>query len=304
MKKSAKAERRIIAEKPAKRRYGARLHVQLGHGSALDDANELQLELETGHVLNLRKDSRAPWETSRYVFEVCGFATARAAEAAGSQLALVLLWTAVSLNFPLRLRYSSQEPAVVFDRTQAPGAQIQGYASVGWSREKILDELSRSHSTLGEADPQVLLSMELFAGAACEVSERARFVAMVSALEPLAQAECLEPAVDAFVTKALNDLSNAGISPSTVDSVRGRLEQLRKESIGQAIRRVVRCALPDCADAVRVVTNAYALRSQILHSGRTTDVDVDLGDELRALSHVIRRLYAARLGQTLAAKIP
>jgi hypothetical protein len=73
--------------------------------------------------------------------------------------------------------------------------------------------------------------------------------------------------------------SNSDIPPELKPSLEGRLRQLRQESIGQALRRLVRDALPNQPKASQVIDDAYALRSQLIHSGVPADLDVDLERE-------------------------
>jgi hypothetical protein len=54
--------------------------------------------------------------------------------------------------------------------------------------------------------------------------------------------------------------------------------------------------LPDAAQAI---DDAYALRSQIIHSGVPADLDVDLERESREISTIIRAMYASILKREL-----
>ena len=65
------------------------------------------------------------------------------------------------------------------------------------------------------------------------------------------------------------------------------------------MKRVVRQALSDRPDAAEAIDEAYALRSQIIHTGRPADLDVDLERELRMVSGIIRQIYASLLGRSL-----
>jgi hypothetical protein len=142
--------------------------------------------------------------------------------------------------------------------------------------------------------------MEIFSGARLEASDRAKFLAIVSALEPLAGERPLGADVDQLVDVYLEELKEAsGLTSNVRSSLEGRVNQLRKESIRQALRRLVRDALPERPEAVELIDNAYALRSQIVHSGRPGDLDVDLERESRRVSNIIREIYSSRLGRNL-----
>jgi hypothetical protein len=93
--------------------------------------------------------------------------------------------------------------------------------------------------------------------------------------------------------------SNTAIGQETKNSLAGRLCQLREESIRQALLRLVRETIPTNSDAPRVIDNAYALRSEIIHNGMPADLDADLEAEGRAVAAVIRDIYASLLKQKL-----
>ncbi len=124
---------------------------------------------------------------------------------------------------------------------------------------------------------------------------------LVSALEPLAREASLGDKVDAFVAECVAKLKTLGDIPAELRaSLEGRLLKLRKESIGQALRRLARDTLPNQPDAAQVIDEAYALRSQLIHSGLPADLDVDLDRESRVLSRIIRDIYAGMLNSSLA----
>jgi hypothetical protein len=151
-----------------------------------------------------------------------------------------------------------------------------------------------------DPDPKLLLSMEIFCAARLESSQRAVFLALVSALEPLAQTEELGPDVSSFVDECIRALhSDSAIAQETKNSLVGRLGQLREESIRQALFRLARETVPTNTDAPCVIDNAYALRSQLIHNGVPSDLDVDLEFEGRAVAAVIRDIYASLLKQSL-----
>jgi hypothetical protein len=208
---------------------------------------------------------------------------------------------AVKLDRPLRLEYTSYEPATVFERTRSEGDSLEAYAETAFAPDFVLGQLHDAYSKLEDPDPKLLLSMEIFCAARLESSQRAVFLALVSALEPLAQTVWLGPDVSSFVDKCLNALhSESSIGPNTKNSLITRLGQLRGESIRQALLRLARETIPTNTDAPRVIDDAYALRSQLIHKGVPADLDVDLEFEGRAVAAVIREIYASLLKQGLA----
>jgi hypothetical protein len=296
-------ERAVILGRPDKRPYGTRAHLHLGTAASIGHTEGVCVLLHDGAIVTIEPRGKAPWEGGdKYSFTLEGFATAAAAEAKGRRLVLALLWTAVSMNFALRLEYATYEPTSVYDRTRSGGLAGQAYATVGWPVDRFVEEFRAAYAELEEPDPSVLLSMEIYSGARLEVSQRARFLAIVSALEPLAEQRSLGSDVDEFVDQCVARLDeNPAIPDSARASLLTRLQHLRRESVRQGILRVVRAALPGVPGAVDVVDDAYEIRSELVHSGRPSDLDLDL--ELRGLdvSDVLRSIYASRLKRGLNA---
>jgi hypothetical protein len=300
--KDASHERKIILEQPNKRPYGARVRVHLQTAGALGGAEEVCVPLPSGAFLTFEPTNKAPWEGgTKRVVTLEGFATAAAAEAAGRRLVQALLWLAVSTDVPLKLEYLTYEAASVFERYRSSGATCVGYGEVSFAPLVVFGELHDAYALLPEPDEKLLLSMEIFCSARLESSRRATFLALVSALEPLAKEASLGPAVADFVEQCGQQLrANADIPSELKASLEGRLLQLRQESIRQALRRLASTALPNQPEAPRLIDYAYALRSQLVHNGVPGDLDIDLEYESRAVSRTIRALYASLLNRALA----
>ena len=76
------------------------------------------------------------------------------------------------------------------------------------------------------------------------------------------------PAVAEFTGRCVAQLRGDSDIPADLKaSLEGRLLQLRQESVRQALRRLVSTALPEQAEAPRLIDDAYALRSQLVHTG-------------------------------------
>lgn len=208
---------------------------------------------------------------------------------------------AVSTDAPLRLEYLSYEPASVFERNRSTGVTCEAYSEVGYSATIVLGELQDAYGLLAEPDEKLLLSMEIFCSARLESSQRAIFLTLVSALEPLAREASLGERVGTLVSECVAKLRMSEDIPTDLRaSLEGRLLQLRQESIRQALKRLARETLPNQPDAAQVIDEAYTLRSQIIHSGVPTDLDIDLDRESRLVSRVIRDMYASMLDRKLA----
>lgn len=294
-------ERQIILSRPQKRPYGAVVRVHVQTAGAFGRLDTAEIPLATGAFVTLAPARKAPWEGGcKYSLKLEGFPTAAAAEVSARRLVQAVLWMAVSTDVPIRLDYNSYDPFAVFERARSEGAQAAIYGESYVPADKVHTEIKDAYATFTEPDPPLLLSMEIFAGASLEASDRAKFLSIVSALEPLADEQPLGERVGNLVTSYLVQLKDTvDLLPEVQSSLEGRIRQLRTESIRQAIQRVVRRALPDQPNAGDTIDHAYALRSQIIHAGRPANLDCDLELERQAVSGIIRQVYARLLGRRL-----
>lgn len=250
------------------------------------------LLFDDGTLATIKPGRTLEWEGGkRYQIEVNAFPTANEAEDAGMRTAQALLLTAISLNFGLRLNYRSHEPPTVFDRTVSTGLECWGEGFGSWPQDVVLNELNKALA-VPLRDRRLLLSMELFVAAALESNDRAKFVMAVSALEPLAAQESLGPEVATVVDDLIARLAaTTTIASDLRHSLEGRLRQLKRESVRQALKRLCEQWLPGEANAWAQLDRAYALRSEMLHEGRPQDLDILLSEETTQASNLLRRIY-------------
>lgn len=300
--RSSPNERAIIFGRPEKRPYGARLEFQVLHVGFLGDMENATILFDSGVVASLAPVRQNSWQGGRrFEFRLEGFSTAAAAEVHGRQLSQAILWTAISLNYGLRLSYTTQEPATVFERLRSHGDLCWGEGSPSWKPDVVLQQLVAGFAA-PIPDAQTLLSMEIYSSSSLEASDRAAFLTAVSALEPLAEDQRLGAEVDAFVDSCCQSLKAAtSIDHQHRASLEGRLNQLRRESIRQALRRCIVTKLPDLPTAPGIADFAYGLRSKLIHNGRLSDYDVDLAAETRKISNLLRLIYSQNLGLSLYA---
>ncbi|MDO8684774.1 MAG: hypothetical protein Q7N50_15020 [Armatimonadota bacterium] len=215
------------------------------------------------------------------------------------QAAQGLLLAAISLNFGIRLNYQSHEPPTVFDRTVSTGAAMVAEGFSSWPQDVVVRELTDSfiHTVRNR---RLLLSMELFAGASLESNDRAKFVMAVSALEPLAEQQALGAEVSAFVGRAADLLDADPAVPAELrQSLRGRILQLHGESVRQALHRLSAAWFPGDKRARDEIDSLYSLRSEILHEGRLSDLDVVLSEQTNRVSRYLRQIYAKEFNVSL-----
>jgi len=218
------------------------------------------------------------------------------------QLTHALLMCAVSLDFDFRLSYNSHEPPTIYDRTVSKGMSAHGEGYVCWPQEAVISEFFRAFSTPIK-DRRILLSLELFASAALESNDHAKFVMAVSALEPLAEQIDLGPEVSGAIDSLCRLLDQQELVPEHLgQSLRGRLLQLKRESVRQALKRLCGQWFPDEPQAWSALDRAYGLRSELLHEGRPNDLDILLHQEVRSVAYYLRRIYQHEYGHAFQAK--
>lgn len=293
-------ERNLVTTRDGRRPYGAKLVFQVSHAASIGNIEEVSVLLESGAIAAIQPARSASWEGGRkFQVTLDGFLTATTAETEGLRLAQSILLMATSLNFGLRLIYHGHLPAMVYERFRSTGPSAWGEGVDGWSPQIVLEEFIAAYQ-VGLFDPTIVLSMELYCAALLEPNERARFVTAVSALEPLAKQESLGDGVNAFVDSTLGSLSAApNVDPTLLTSLRGRVEQLRRESVRQALLRCADSWFPGRTDLRRQIDRAYGLRSELLHNGTLTDPDCDLGGETDNIAKILRSIYARASGRAL-----
>lgn len=291
-RKPPSEERRIILANDQRRRYGTRIVFRVLHALHIGTLADVTFLLPDGTCGHIRpRSSRSSEVGVAYELDIEAFPSAAEAEQAGMRAAQALLLTAISLDFGIRLDYTGHEPPTVFDRTVSPGMTTSVEAITSWPEEVIIQELTDDFQQ-DLRDRRVLLSMELLAASTLESNDRARFVMAVSALEPLAVQLSLGDEVGQFVARALADLRAAPAIPQSLRaSLEGRVRQLQTESVRQALSRLCARWFPGDATAREDIDHVYALRSEILHNGRVSDLDTLLGAETRNVRQYLRRIY-------------
>lgn len=292
-------ERALVIANGGKRPYGAKLKFQITHAASIGDLENVSVLLDSGAIAVLQPARSTSLEGGRkFQITLDGFPTATAAESAGLQLAQALLLLATSFNFGLRLNYHGRVPATVYERFRSEGMSMWAEGVASYSAQVVLNELASAYQ-LPPLDPKITLSMELFCAAMLEMNERARFVTVVSALEPLAKQELLSEGVATFVASTMVNLDLAAdIEPSLRASLRGRVALLRTESVRQALFRLSDSWFPGRNDLRKQIDGAYGLRSELLHNGTLSDQDADLGVETAKIVAILRSIYARASGHS------
>lgn len=295
-KRRKENERDIIALSPGRRPYGAKLTLMLEKHTNFNISGECSL-LVTPEI-HLRIKPKKPRHVNENDWDIFaeGFSSASEAEEFGTKLALGLLWTAIRGRYSARLVYHTPLPCVVYDRIQSKSRPSSSATlSMSMGIDNVICPLNNVIGCDSKVDPRLLIAMEIFAGARLETTERAKFVGIVSAIEPIAVQEKYEDdKLTTLLTNFKEQLKGSELDASVITSLCGRIDQLRLESVSRAIRRLVENWLPDDTEAVAIIEDAYNLRSKILHDGST---DADLKEKSRKAEDIIRRIFELKISE-------
>jgi len=134
-----------------------------------------------------------------------------------------------------------------------------------------------------------------------ERSPQARFLVLITAVEILANEQPRIQREVEFVDRCLRNLETQGLGGA--QSLQGGLERLRKESIGAACRRLIRCSLGD--EAARRFSRLYGARSRFVHMGRSREaVSGPLGSRPRLVASGSKVYTADHASSRLLRSIP
>ena len=296
---------------PDKFPYGAKITAFLNREIQFDIKQEL---FEFGENLTL-KFIENKTNVSQYqevaspgfqVWDVLlnGFTTACEAEDAGLKLAQSFLWLSISRNFPIRLIYNKSLPCTVYDRTKGPGFEVSGFIhqTVKEIPEKIISEVRNAFfSTHPPAidRERVLLAMEIYSSSQLEVTQRAKFISLITSLEALSAQQSYKEYCE-LVQEKVADLVIAirgeqGIPEPVRNSLADRIcREMSIESVRQAILKVVTDV---SKDNKKLFDKAYDARSELLHKGKTNE---NLHELTKDTSQMIRKIMSACLNLELS----
>jgi hypothetical protein len=287
-----------------------RVPLILGSNVEIDLAGEVCLPFAAECTIRIVKEHTSPREDANSVKRVTAhleaFPSASAAERAGTIFAASILWVAASNRVSIAFEGRTGDfPFSIRDRNRSEGVsargELRGYYTMTPSEPASIAEAAYRH--VKDVPPHVLTSLEFFASARMESTERARFIALIIALEALSvqrdYAEAL-PKLPALLDKLATRVEGAALlRGEQYDSIRAslssRLKQLRFESVRQAIVRTVKVHIKD-KPTIKFVDEAYGVRSKILHEGLR---EPELHEMTHRLEGIMRDIYSSLLGLPL-----
>jgi len=176
-------------------------------------------------------------------------------------------------------------------------------AVVGKELNRVLSaiDLAIDHGAKMTANER--LSYDLFAASSNERSADARFVMLMMAVETLIDPKPRASAVRAHVDALIEATEQADISKAESQSIAGTLRWARKESVGQAGRKLAarlgtRTYMNGVEPPTRFFTRCYELRSALVHGRYPRPSREEISDRAASLERFVADLLSLEIGGT------
>ncbi len=171
-------------------------------------------------------------------------------------------------------------------------------AQVGKFPPNLVSAFGREYSNKRRATEKQVLACEIYAGSFFDISQRSRFIALVTAVEALLEPATRSNSVQSLVDELMAKTQEAAVCEATKVSIRSSLAWLRRESIGQSGRSLANSLLPnkvyDGKSAGAFFSSCYELRSRIVHEG-TAGSQIDVWQLASAMEEFVAHLLLASL---------
>lgn len=292
--------RYVIHFEPTKWPYGSKLSLFLNgersfkiEGATCFSVDDNYIvRFEPGSKLSVQNEIKNP-EFQVWNIYIEGFKSACEAEKTGIRFAASLLWSAISKNYPVRLIYNTPFPCVVYNRNASNGFSMEAYGHSNYPEDitSTVEGLKAMFCSAIEIDPKWFLSMELFAAYPLEITQRAKFIMLMTAVEALAEQKYYGEKVSGIIEEFRKQITaNGSIDDNVRSSILSRLGWLDIEAISHSIRRLIREHLSGDKAAEETIVNAYDIRSRLLHDGST---DADIEEYSRKVGEIMKRVFAS-----------
>lgn len=284
-------EREIILKYPQNRPYVSRFSFILERGSDFPFENDCSLLIENQRIIQLSKriDDNNKRNQS-WTFKVEAFKTASEAEYFTLKLVQGLLWSSIKNKYGLKLLYNSSLPFEISNRSTRGGLSLTTSFELTLihSAKSVVEPISDIlHSNIS-IDAKLLVACELFTSSRLESTERAKFVGLISALEPLCEQKDYEiPDLVNEIKELKSIISKTNYEEKIKNSILGRIDGLKKESVSQSIKRTIEEYFPNNKETLETIIDAYNTRSKILHEGL---VDPDINIKNYKVEEIVRQI--------------
>lgn len=263
-----------------------------------------QFSLREGHLLSFEKTLHR----TRIVLEIDSFDSVDQADCYAEKIHVAILWTSLSQFFSIKFdEWNGDKPYVVVNRRELPGVKVigEGRAYFTVPQDTFVATLQRGFSDIDTLPQHLVTSLEMYAAIRFEATERARFIAVITALEALADqrkyGKELDPCIQALLAVVsrdsfLSENDNERLKTSLI----GRIRDLRRESVRQAIVRTVEQVFGDEPSVRAFIEHAYGVRSDMLHEGQKHP---QVSELLHQMELIMRKFYSHWLRMPLARDI-
>jgi hypothetical protein len=171
--------------------------------------------------------------------------------------------------------------------------------------EYLVEGLSLPQTEQIAADERISLSVDLYAASLWETSQRARVISLATCLEALIKPERVVRAASEQIDRLLESYDSARDPVNendeqrrALDRMQSRLATLKDESISESLRRLAASRAAEIGEAVndarRNMTDAYRVRSKLLHDGHASS------DEIASAAEWLGKAVPAILGSLMA----
>lgn len=301
------SEREIITKFPQNRPYLSEFTIQLERGTNFPFDGDCSLLTNNDQIIKFIKivDKKNSGHQN-WKIVVDSFKTAVLAEKYGVKMVLGILWASIQNSYGIKLIHNSALPCLVKYKTSSRGFNFKAEITVVQSIDGIIDPINEILSINNDISSKLLAACELFAAARNETTDRARFVGLVSSLEPLCEQTIYE--VDSLNTllssfeKQISEIqieSNTEFDEKIKNSLIGRIQQLKRESVNQAIKRTIENYFPGDKEISETVIESYNIRSKVLHEGYS---DPDFNIYCKRIEKIIRELIIRKIRELIDVK--
>lgn len=177
---------------------------------------------------------------------------------------------------------------------------VQATAQLGVNVENFIATFVREFEGARKISAKQSLASEIYTSSFFDVSPRSRFITLVSAVEALLEPEPRPESVQLLVGEMEQMVRARGIDKQITDSILSNLQWLKKDSIGQAGRKLAARLLVhkkyDGKTPDKFFNDSYTVRSNLVHRG-SIDPSINPLSLANVMSEFVGDLLLASLNE-------
>jgi hypothetical protein len=167
------------------------------------------------------------------------------------------------------------------------------------SFEKFQNAFSYASSVEFELSQQQRLSFTLFSASFFEKSPEARLLFLVMSIEVLLEFQSRPSKVVQYVNEFIDRIKESDLEKSEMDSLVNSMGYLKKESIQQAAKHLIKIRLGEKEysgqKAIDFFTYCYGLRSKLVHGGKKYPAWNEIGAAAAGLEVLVADLISSSI---------